>query len=78
MTSPDLKTTIEADSNYASQKFTFTFTRTEISTIVASVLTCKAQLSDAFDRQLCERVLDHIQANEVYQQSKRPSREGLS
>ncbi len=77
MTSP-VQAAIESDQEYAEQEFTFTFTRKEISTIVASVATCRATLSDPFARSLCREVLAKIAAHAEYQASKRPRKGELS
>ncbi len=78
MTPSPVQNLIESDQDYAEQEFTFTFTRKEISTIVASVATCRAQLSDPFARSLCREVLAKIAAHAEYQASKRSRKRELS
>ncbi len=78
MTPSPVKDLIEEDEAYAQQEFTFTFTRKEIATIVASVSTCRAQLGDPFSRSLCREVLAKIGGHEEYQASKRPRKGELA
>ncbi len=78
MTPSPVKDLIESDQEYAEQEFTFSFTRKEISTIVASVATCRAQLSDSFARSLCREVLAKNAGHAEYQASKRPRKGELS
>jgi len=66
----EIKTLLEADPAYAADEFTFTFTRAEVGAIVASVQTCREQLSGT-PRALCRSVLARIGSNEAYVRSKK-------
>ena len=68
--SDEIKELIEADPAYSAEEFTFTFTRAEVSAIVASVQTCREQLSGT-PRALCRIVLARIGSNEAYVRSKK-------
>jgi len=70
--SDEIKELIEADPAYSAEEFTFTFTRAEISAIVASVQACREQLTEPSERALCRSVLARIGSNETYVRSKRP------
>jgi hypothetical protein len=61
---------LAADLAYANEEFTFTFTRAEVSSIVASVQVCRLTLSGTA-RSLCRSVLARIASNEAYQASKK-------
>jgi len=62
---------ISADPAYAGEEFTFTFTRAEVSTIIASVQTCRELLNEPTERALCRSVLARIGSNEAYVRSKK-------
>ena len=66
----EIKALFDADLAYAREEFTFTFTRAEISAIIASVQTCREQLSGT-SRALCRSVLARIGSNEAYVRSKK-------
>jgi hypothetical protein len=72
-----LRTMLEADKEYASHKFTFTFTRAEVSSIIASLTVCQ-ELLDGISKELCGQVLAKIEGDETYKQSRRPARGNLS
>lgn len=67
----EIKALLDADLAYAREEFTFTFTRAEISAIVASVQACREQLTEPSERALCRSVLARIGSNEAYVRSKK-------